>query len=55
MRRIGAGVFGFPQREAAEIASGTVREYIDLTKSDIKVIFNVVKDEDREIHDNILL
>ena len=51
---ISTGVFGFPKREAAKIAVKTVKEYKEKTKSDIKVIFNVFKDEDREIYENIL-
>lgn len=51
---ISTGVFGFPQKEAAEIAVKTVRRYKSETKSDIKVIFNVFKDEDRIIYENIL-
>ncbi|MCR5523260.1 MAG: protein-ADP-ribose hydrolase [Clostridia bacterium] len=49
---ISTGVFGYPQRDAAEIAVNTVREYIK--QSDIKVIFNVFKDEDRIIYENLL-
>jgi len=51
---ISTGVFGFPQKEAAEIAVKTVRRYKSEAKSDIKVIFNVFKDEDRIIYENIL-
>ena len=47
---ISTGVFGFPQREAAEIALSTVREYKKTTGSDIKVIFNVFKDDDLMIY-----
>ena len=49
---ISTGVFGFPQKEAAKIAVDTVREY--QKHSDIKVIFNVFKDEDRIIYESIL-
>ena len=51
---ISTGVFGFPQRAAAEIAVNTVREYKAETGSGIKVIFNVFKDEDREIYESLL-
>nr|WP_316620976.1 protein-ADP-ribose hydrolase [uncultured Ruminococcus sp.] len=51
---ISTGVFGFPQKEAAEIAVHTVREYKKETSSDIKVIFNVFKNEDLVIYQNIL-
>ncbi len=51
---ISTGVFGFPQKEAAQIAVKTVKEYLSQTTSGIKVIFNVFKDEDREIYESIL-
>ena len=49
---ISTGVFGFPKKEAAKIAVDTVREF--KKNSDIKVIFNVFKDEDRIIYENLL-
>ena len=52
---ISTGVFGFPQRKAAEIAVGTVNEYKERTQSRIKVIFNVFKDDDFEIYRKLLL
>ena len=51
---ISTGVFGFPQKEAAEIAVDTVRAYKKETGSDIKVIFNVFKDEDLMIYRSLL-
>ena len=51
---ISTGVFGFPQRRAAEIAVRTVREYKATTHSKIEVIFNVFKDEDHEIYRELL-
>ena len=51
---ISTGVFGFPQREAAEIAIATVKEYKKATNSDFKVIFNVFKDEDLMIYRSLL-
>ena len=51
---ISTGVFGFPQKEAAEIAVNTVRTYKKETGSDIKVIFNVFKDEDLMIYQDLL-
>lgn len=51
---ISTGVFGFPQRKAAEIAVGTVNEYKERTQSRIKVIFNVFKDDDFEIYRKLL-
>lgn len=52
---ISTGVFMFPNRDAAEIAVDTVKKYLDDTKSQIKVIFNVYKDIDLEIYKNILM
>lgn len=51
---ISTGVFGFPQKEAAQIALDTVRAYKAETGSDIRIIFNVFKDEDREIYESLL-
>lgn len=47
---ISTGVFGFPQREAAEIAVDTVRKYSEK----IKVIFNVFKQSDFDIYRKLL-
>lgn len=46
----------FPQDKAAEIAVRTVREYLDAhQKTHIKrVIFNVFKDNDKVLYDEIL-
>lgn len=49
---ISTGVFGFPKREAAEIAVAAVREF--LKTHSIKVIFNVFGDDDREIYEKLL-
>ena len=51
---ISTGVFGFPQREAAKIAVDTVKEYKTATGSNIKVIFNVFKDDDYAIYNELL-
>ncbi|MBQ4179211.1 MAG: protein-ADP-ribose hydrolase [Ruminococcus sp.] len=51
---ISTGVFGFPQREAAQIAVDTVKEYKEENHSDIKAIFNVFKDDDYAIYNEIL-
>ncbi len=51
---ISTGVFGFPQREAAEIAIKTVKDYKAEHSSDIKIIFNVFKDEDLTIYQALL-
>ena len=39
----------FPNQRAAEIAVDTVREWLNRTQSNIKVVFNVYKDIDLEI------
>ena len=49
---ISTGVFGFPQKEASEIAVRTVREF--LKTHDIKVIFNVFREDDYEIYKGLL-
>ena len=49
---ISTGVFGFPQKEAAEIAVNTVREFLKTHK--IEVIFNVFRDDDHEIYKHLL-
>ena len=49
---ISTGVFGFPQREAAEIAVRTVRDFRKTHA--IKVIFNVFKEDDYEIYKKLL-
>lgn len=53
---ISTGVFRFPQDKAAEIAVKTVRDWLDThpDSSVTKVIFNVFKDEDRELYSQIL-
>ncbi len=51
---ISTGVFGFPQHKAAEIAVSTVKDYKKTTSSDIKVIFNVFKDDDLMIYRDLL-
>ncbi|MEE0871996.1 MAG: protein-ADP-ribose hydrolase [Ruminococcus sp.] len=49
---ISTGVFGFPQKEAAEIAVNTVKEY--QKQHEIEVIFNVFKDSDKQIYRELL-
>ena len=52
---ISTGVFMFPNKKAAEIAVSTVRKWLAENPGQIdKVIFNVFKDEDREIYSSIL-
>lgn len=51
---ISTGVFHFPNRRAAEIAVKAVEEFMKKAISIKKVIFNVFKDEDREIYEQLL-
>ena len=51
---ISTGVFMFPNERAAEIAVETVRKYKEENNSNIKVIFNVFKDEDAAIYHRLL-
>lgn len=49
---ISTGVFGFPQREAAEIAVNTVRKF--RKNHEIEVIFNVFRQDDYHIYSGLL-
>lgn len=49
---ISTGVFGFPQKEAAEIAVRTVRKF--QKNHDIEVIFNVFTENDYKIYSGLL-
>lgn len=53
---ISTGVFRFPQDKASEIAVKTVRQWLDAhpETSVKKVIFNVFKDSDRQLYEQIL-
>ncbi len=51
---ISTGEFHFPNEKAAEIAIRTVNQYITERQSQLKVIFNVFKDEDYEIYRQLL-
>ena len=51
---ISTGEFGFPNRPAADIAVKTVHGFLTRTGSDMKVIFNVFKDKDRDIYKELL-
>ncbi|AZP04414.1 protein-ADP-ribose hydrolase [Jeotgalibaca ciconiae] len=51
---ISTGEFNFPNRQAAEIAIQTVKEYFQNTQSTLNVIFNVFKDEDLQIYQRLL-
>lgn len=49
---ISTGVFGFPQKDAAEIAINSVREF--RKNHNIEVIFNVFTERDYEIYNGLL-
>lgn len=49
---ISTGVFGFPQKEAADIAVRTVQDF--QRYNEIKVIFNVFKESDDKIYRQLL-
>ena len=51
---ISTGLFHFPNRRAAEIAVETVEAFLEKDTSLKKVIFNVFKDKDREIYEQLL-
>lgn len=51
---ISTGEFRFPNREAAEIAVDTVKQFLQTPTSIRKVIFNVFKDIDAEIYRDLL-
>ena len=51
---ISTGVFHFPNERAGEIAVETVRKYKAEKGSEMKVVFNVFKDTDREIYERLL-
>lgn len=51
---ISTGEFHFPNREAAQIAVATVKEFLSRDGSGMKVIFNVFKDIDYQIYYELL-
>lgn len=52
---ISTGVFSFPNKRAAEIAVETVKQWLTENPGKIdRVIFNVFKDEDKDIYSRIL-
>lgn len=51
---ISTGVFLFPNEAAARIAVQTVRKYKMETDSEMKVVFNVFKEEDEQIYRELL-
>ncbi len=51
---ISTGAFGFPQREAAEIAVRAVREWLNRNDTGIAVAFNVFGEVDEQIYRDLL-
>lgn len=51
---ISTGVFGYPNQEAARVATDTVRSWKEKTGSGIKVVFNVFKPVDEHIYLELL-
>lgn len=52
---ISTGVFMFPNQRAAEIAVETTRNWLNITGSQMNVVFNVYKDLDLEIYNKLLI
>ena len=51
---ISTGEFHFPNAHAAKIAVRTIRQYREETNTHLEVIFNVFKDTDRRIYEELL-
>ena len=51
---ISTGVFGFPQREAAQIAMQTVQDWLDAHNASMDVVFNVFGSTDEVIYEELL-
>ena len=51
---ISTGAFHFPNEEAAQIAVSAVKQFLQESKSQMKVVFNVFKEKDEEIYQKIL-
>ena len=51
---ISTGEFHFPNREAAEVAVETVRDFLNGAGRTLRVIFDVFKDRDLEIYRELL-
>lgn len=51
---ISTGIFGFPQDEAAAIATNSVREHLTKHDQELKVIFDVFTDADQRIYQRLL-
>jgi len=50
---LSTGEFHFPNKLAAKIAINTVYKYLRETKSEIKVVFNVFKEYDKQIYSQL--
>lgn len=51
---ISTGEFKFPNKEASQIAVNAVKDFLNNSKYDIKILFNVFKDLDYELYYDIL-
>lgn len=51
---ISTGVFGFPHREAAEIAAATVRDWLSRSGCGMTVVFDVFGDADEALYRQLL-
>jgi len=51
---ISTGVYGYPIKEASQVAVRTVRKYLKEEKSDLKVIFDLFSEKDYQIYENAL-
>lgn len=51
---ISTGEYRYPNKDAAKIAINTVKEFLSVNQCNIKVIFNVFKEEDYEIYKRLL-
>lgn len=51
---ISTGIFGFPQREAADIAVRSVRAWLEGAESDLTVVFNVFGAADERLYRELL-
>lgn len=51
---ISTGVFGFPNEPAAQIAVNTVLEFLQKKTTISQVVFNVFKEEDKILYQNLL-
>ena len=51
---ISTGEFKFPNKEASQIAVNAVKDFLNNSKYDMKILFNVFKDLDYELYYDIL-